>query len=117
MTLYNVHPNGSDIAKMVFAKALLVRSKDKPTVIALGDYNLRDDEEAYKLINRVYTNSQTSVYPSKISSAGVDMSGEERIDHIFVTPSLGMRNPVYVLSPESATDHAVHWAEIFLKKP
>ena len=53
----------------------------------------------------------------QISSDGVDMSGENRIDHIFVSPSLGVRNPVYVLPPESATDHAVHWAEIFWKNP
>ena len=115
LTIYDVHPDGSDTAKLAFAKALLERSKDKPYMIALGDYNLRDYEEAYKLINGVYTNAWTSVYPSKISSDGVDMSGEDRIDHIFVSPSLGVRNPVYVLPPESATDHPVHWAEIFWK--
>ena len=115
LTIYDVHPDGSDTAKLAFAKALLERSKDKPYVIALGDYNLRDYEEAYKLINSVYTNAWASVYPSKISSDGVDMSGEDRIDHIFVSPSLGVRNPVYVLPPESATDHPVHWADIFWK--
>jgi endonuclease/exonuclease/phosphatase family metal-dependent hydrolase len=45
------------------------------------------------------------------------MSGDDRIDHIFVSPNLGVRNPVYVLPPESATDHPVHWAEIFWKDP
>lgn len=48
--------------------------------------------------------------------AGVDMSGRNRIDHIFVSPSLGVRNPFYILPPESATDHPVHWAEIFWQK-
>jgi len=117
LTLYDVHPDGSDTAMLVFAKVLLERSKDKPYVIALGDYNLRDYEEAYKLINSVYINAWTSVYPSKISADGVDMSGENRIDHIFVSPALGVRNPVYVLVPDSATDHAVHWAEIYWKYP
>jgi endonuclease/exonuclease/phosphatase family metal-dependent hydrolase len=117
LTIYDVHPDGSDTAKLSFAKALLERSKDKPYVVALGDYNLRDDEEAYKLIDSVYTNAWTSVYPSRISSDGVDMSGENRIDHIFVSPNLGVRNPVYVLPPESATDHPAHWAEIFWKNP
>jgi endonuclease/exonuclease/phosphatase family metal-dependent hydrolase len=117
LTLYDVHPDGSDTAMLVFAKVLLERSKDKPYVIALGDYNLRDYEEAYKLINSVYTNAWTSVYPSKISADGVDMSGENRIDHIFVSSALGVRNPVYVLVPDSATDHAVHWAEIYWKNP
>lgn len=116
-TIYNVHPDGSDTAMLVFARVLLERSKDKPYVIALGDYNLRDYEEAYQLIDAVYTNVWTTVYPSKISDDGVDMSGENRIDHIFVSPTLGVRNPVYVLVPESATDHAVHWAEIYWDNP
>ena len=40
------------------------------------------------------------------------MSGENRIDHIFVSPSLKAQNPVYILPPQSATDHPVHWAEL-----
>jgi endonuclease/exonuclease/phosphatase family metal-dependent hydrolase len=117
ITIYDVHPDGSDTAMLVFAKALLERSQDKPYVIALGDYNLRDYEAAYQLINSVYTNAWTSVFPSKISPDGVDMSGENRIDHIFVSHSLIVLNPIYVLPPLSATDHAVHWTEIGWGKP
>ena len=115
-TVYNVHPDGSDTAMLVWAESLLERSKDKFNVIALGDYNLRDYEEAYQLIASVYTNAWVSVYPSKIGSDGTDMSGENRIDHIFLSQSLMARNPVYILPPESATDHPVHWAEIIWKK-
>jgi endonuclease/exonuclease/phosphatase family metal-dependent hydrolase len=115
-TVYNVHPDGSDTAMLVWAESLLERSKDKLNVIALGDYNLRDYEEAYQLIASVYTNSWVSVYPSKIGSDGTDMSGENRIDHIFISQSLIVRNPAYILPPESATDHPVHWAEIIWKK-
>lgn len=111
--IYNVHPAGSDTAKLVFAETLLELSQDEPNVIALGDYKLRYYEEAYQLIDSVYTNAWTSVYPSEISPDGVDMSGDKRTDHIFFSPSLVVRNPVYVLPPESATDHPVHWAEIF----
>jgi endonuclease/exonuclease/phosphatase family metal-dependent hydrolase len=112
-TIYNVHPDGSDAAMLAFAKSLLERSRDKANVIALGDYNLRDDEEAFQLIATVYTNAWTSVYPSKIGADGTDMSGKNRIDHIFFSPILRARNPVYVLPPASATDHPVHWAEIY----
>ena len=112
-TIYNVHPAGSDTAMRVFAETLLADSQDHPRVIALGDFNLRDYEQAYQLIDRVYTNAWTSVYPSEISPDGVDMSGENRIDHIFISPSLHVRNPFYILPPDSATDHPVHWAEIF----
>jgi len=113
ITIYNVHPAGSDTAKLVFAETLLEQSRDDANVIALGDYNLRDYEEAYQLIDSVYVNAWTSVYPSEVGSDGTDMSGDNRIDHIFFSPHLSVRNPVYVLPPESATDHPVHWAEIF----
>ena len=116
-SIYDVHPDGSDTAMLAFARALLERSQANPYVISLGDYNLRDYEETYQLINRVYTNAWTSVYPSKISPDGVDMSGENRIDHIFLSPSLSARNPVYLLPPTSATDHAVHWSEVVWGNP
>ncbi len=53
-------------------------------MIALGDYNLRDYEEAYRLIDDNLVNAWVSVYPSEIGADGVDMSGENRIDHIFL---------------------------------
>jgi endonuclease/exonuclease/phosphatase family metal-dependent hydrolase len=116
ITIYDVHPDGSEPAMLAFARSLLERARDKPIVIALGDYNLRDYEEAYQLVASLYTNAWVSVYPSKISPDGVDMSGKNRIDHIFVSPSMGVRNAWYVLPPDSATDHPVHWAEVFWEK-
>ena len=116
-SIYDVHPDGSDTAMLAFARALLERSRANTYVISLGDYNLRDYEEAYQLINSVYTNAWTSVYPSKISPDGVDMSGENRIDHIFLSPNLSARNPVYLLPPASATDHPVHWSEVVWGNP
>ena len=116
-TIYDVHPDSSDPAMLGFAQTLLNRSQDKPYVIAMGDYNLRDYEEAYKLIDSVLTNAWTSVYPSEISSNGIDMSGDNRIDHIFLSSNLTALNPTYVLPPESATDHAVHWTDIEWASP
>jgi endonuclease/exonuclease/phosphatase family metal-dependent hydrolase len=112
-TIIDVHPDGSDTAMLAFAQALMDRTRGVPHVIALGDFNLRDYEDAYLLIDQVFTNSWTSVYPLKISPDGIDMSGENRIDHIFLSPDLFARNPVYVLPPESATDHPVHWTQVF----
>ncbi len=116
-SIYDVHPDSSDPAMLGFAKNLLSRSQDKPYVIAMGDYNLRDYEEAYKLIDSVYTNAWTSVYPSEISPDGVDMSGENRIDHIFISQNLTALNPTYILPPESGTDHPVHWTDITWSNP
>lgn len=116
-TIYDVHPDSSDPAMLGFAHNLLARSQDKPFVIAMGDYNLRDYEEAYKLIDSVYTNAWVSVYPSEISPDGVDMSGENRIDHIFLSPNLTALDPTYILPPASATDHPVHWTDIVWNTP
>jgi endonuclease/exonuclease/phosphatase family metal-dependent hydrolase len=112
MTIYDVHPDGSDTAMMTFAKTLLERSQDKPYVIALGDYNLRDYEEPYQRVDSAFINAWVTTYPSEISADGVDMSGDNRIDHIFVSPNLTVLSAFYFLPPESATDHPVHWAEI-----
>lgn len=106
-TIYNVHPDGSDRAKLAFAEELLRRAGSQENGIALGDFNLRPDEEAYQLIAAGLVNAWTAVYPD-----GGNMPAERRIDHIFVSPELEVRDPVYLLPPESATDHPAHWAEI-----
>ena len=111
-TIFNVHPDGSYEAKLVFARTLVERANEKPDVIAIGDYNLRGWEEPYLLIDELYKNAWIDVYPTGIDENGLDMSGENRIDHIFVSPHLEVRKPVYILPPESWTDHPVHWAEI-----
>jgi endonuclease/exonuclease/phosphatase family metal-dependent hydrolase len=112
-TIFDVHPDGSDTAKVAFAKMLLSLTQGKTNVIAMGDYNSRKTDPAYLLISTKMTNAWTSVYPSEISTDGTDMSGRDRIDHIFLSPELKARNPKYILPPASATDHPVHWAEIF----
>jgi endonuclease/exonuclease/phosphatase family metal-dependent hydrolase len=112
-TIYDVHPDGSDTAMSAFAKSLLSRSRDKDNVIALGDYNLNEYEPAYQPIAGAFTNAWESVYPGKISPDGTDMSGENRIDHIFLSQPLLVRDPVYLLPPASGTDHPAHWAVIY----
>ncbi len=116
-TIFNVHPDSSNPAMLVFAQTLVRRALAQPNAIALGDYNLLDYKEAYQVIDNELVNAWTSVYPSKIGPHGMDMSGRNRIDHIFFSPHLWANNPVYVLPPESATDHPTHWADIFWVKP
>lgn len=112
-TIFNVHPDGSDTAMLAFARTLLAQAEGKANVIALGDFNLRADEVAYQLVDEVYTNAWLRAYPSGISDDGLDMSAGKPIDHIFFSPHLNVRNPVYLLAPESATDHPAHWAEVY----
>ena len=112
-TIFNVHPAGSDDAKLVFARTLVERASQRDHVIALGDYNIRGGEESYLVIDDQLKNAWMDTYPDGIDEQGLDMSGRERIDHIFVSPHLGILNPVYVLPPDSHTDHPVHWTDIF----
>lgn len=111
-TIFNVHPDGSDIAMLSFAETLLERSASSPWVISIGDYNLRSDEQAYQMIEAVFKNAWMDRYPSGISSDGIDMSGTKRIDHIFVSSQFIIEDAIYVLAPDSHTDHPVHWAVI-----
>ncbi len=116
-TIYDVHPDSSDPAMLAFAQTLIDVSRDKPYVIAMGDYNLRDYEPAYQLLDGTFTNAWTSVYPSEVSTSGLDMSGEDRIDHIFLSSNLTAVNPTYILPPDSHTDHPVHWTGIVWNNP
>jgi len=111
-TIFNVHPDGSDTAKMVFARTLVDRAEQEPDVIAFGDFNLRGWEDPYLLIAEHYKNAWMDVYPTGVDDQGLDMSGEERIDHIFVSPHLQIHDPVYLLPPDSHTDHPAHWTDI-----
>jgi endonuclease/exonuclease/phosphatase family metal-dependent hydrolase len=110
--ILSVHPDGSDTAKTIFAQTLLERAASYENVIALGDYNLRGWEAPYQMIDAAYQNAWMTVYPSGISPDGLDMTGKNRIDHIFISPGLTVQDPVYLLPPESASDHPAHWAEI-----
>ena len=112
IAIFNVHPDGSDQAMQTFAETLLQRAASFPMVISIGDYNLRSDETAYQLIDAAFKNAWMERYPTGISEDGIDMSGTKRIDHIFVSPQLSVTDAIYVLAPDSHTDHPVHWAVI-----
>ena len=110
--IHNVHPAGSRSAMRAFAQRLVERSQAEPHTIILGDHNATDRDPAYRLLADVYTNAWSSAYPSQIGSGGTNTSGRNRIDHIFVSRNLGVRHPVYVPPPLSASDHPAHWATI-----
>ena len=97
---------------LAFASTLVERAGEYEHVIALGDYNLRGDEQGYLIVDAVYVNAWMSTYPTGVSPDGTDMSCRNRIDHIFVSESFTVVNPIYVLPPDSWTDHPVHWTDL-----
>ncbi len=96
-SVFNVHPDGSDTAMSVFAQTILEQAENSENVIILGDFNLRNTDEALQSIAEFYHNVPGS---------------EGHIDHIFLSQNLQMVNPVYVSAPDSASDHPFLSAEI-----
>jgi endonuclease/exonuclease/phosphatase family metal-dependent hydrolase len=115
LAIYDVHPDSSAPAMAGFARNLIARSRDKVYAIMMGDYNLRGSDEAYAIMAGSYANAWTRVYPEGVGADGLDMRGDIRIDHIFVSAALEPRDPHYILPPASGTDHPVHWADLFWK--
>jgi endonuclease/exonuclease/phosphatase family metal-dependent hydrolase len=103
-TIYNVHPDGSDTAMLAFAKELAARAHGETSLIALGDYNLRMWEEPFQVIHAGLKNAWLERNPGRAE--------ENWIDHIFISPDLSVGDIVYLLPPDSATDHPAHWANI-----
>jgi endonuclease/exonuclease/phosphatase family metal-dependent hydrolase len=81
---------------------------DKQNVVLMGDFNFRPDSEQYALTTASLVDSWLRVWPS-----GADDQGNtypRRIDHIFVSPGMAIRNARYLDSP--ASDHPLLVAEI-----
>ncbi len=110
LSIHDVHPDGSATAKLAFARSLVDRSAGQANVIALGDFNLREDQEAYQVVAASYTDAWKSLHPSETGA------GKGWIDHIFVSANLGVKDPTYLLPPDSASDHPAHWTKIFWDK-
>ncbi len=109
-TIYNVHPDGDDAAMLAFARTLVQRASGRDRVIVLGDFNIRETDETWPMLEAAFTEAWAAVYPSRVGPDGADM--QRRIDHVMVSRDLGVRDPVYVLPPRSATDHPVHWTDV-----
>lgn len=112
IAVFNVHPDGSDAAMLAFARGLLDRAGAYDTVIAVGDYNLRQGEAAFEVIDLAYKNAWLEAdTPGEVQ--GDDASPMDGwIDHIFLSTDLLALAPTYRLPPASATDHPALWATI-----
>lgn len=83
-----------------------VGSKDN--VVLMGDFNFRPNTEQYALTTAALADSWLLKWPS-----GADDQGNthpRRIDHIFVSPGIAIRNARYIDSP--ASDHPLLVVEL-----
>jgi endonuclease/exonuclease/phosphatase family metal-dependent hydrolase len=115
----NSHPAGHRDAHQAHADALIERVRTYDYVIAVGDYNCRQDSPWYAEITAALKDSWLSLYPGAIgprhpsigrSEETEPLDMRERIDHIFVSDSFNIEEAWYVPVPKSETDHPAHWA-------
>lgn len=121
ITIFNSHPAGKDKAKLAHIDDLVAAVQPIESVIAVGDYNMRQGSMMYYRISAALINSWNSIYPNSIGaqhptigvqegtvSDPIDMT--ERIDHIFHTANFEAAESYYLPTPQSETDHPAHWS-------
>jgi endonuclease/exonuclease/phosphatase family metal-dependent hydrolase len=102
-------------------------------VIAMGDYNFRQNSPYYGKITSVLVDSWLSLYPDAIGPVEVeklDLSIQDRktssgrligntmidmksrIDHIFISSDFEVIKAHYLPAPESATDHPLYYCVV-----
>lgn len=133
ITIINSHPAGKEKAKHEHIDMVVSMAKDNKNVIAMGDYNFRQDSPYYKKITSILKDSWLSLYPDAIGPVETEMldpsytdrkrssgnmmeAGKQdmtnRIDHIFLSKGFEVQEAHYLPAPESETDHPVHWAVV-----
>ena len=108
--VFNSHPDGSDDAKLIHSQTLMSHIGFLSNVISMGDFNSRENSTYYNASTAVLIDSFLYLYPDHFDENGVNRT--RRIDHIFVSPKFIIKEAHYISSPESQTDHPVHWIVI-----
>ena len=114
-TIYNVHPDGSETAMLTFAQTLLAQSKDQPNCDCAGGLQLARLRRSLPADRQRIHQRLDQRLPDRDQPGWCGHVWREPHRPHILLANLQVRNPVYVLPPESATDHPVHWAEIFWK--
>jgi endonuclease/exonuclease/phosphatase family metal-dependent hydrolase len=136
ITLINSHPAGKEKAKHAHIDMVSALAKGQESVIAMGDYNFRQDSPYYQKITTVLSDAWLSLYPDAIGIVKTDklipsfdnrkrssglllengkLDMKERIDHIFLSKNFEVVEAHFLPAPESETDHPVHWAVVRLE--
>ncbi len=90
--------NGGPIFQL---EDLLKRTKGPENVIVMGDFNFDTTTDQYGLITTTLADSWLLKWPGGKETPGI--SAENRIDHIFVSPTVTVLESEYGASP--ASDH------------
>ena len=131
--ILNSHPAGDANSREEHIKMVIEETKEYENVIAMGDYNFRQDSPYYKSITKTLQDSWLSLYPNaigEIDESMLDLSFKDwnrssgqllgngkidmttRIDHIFLSSTFKVLEAQYLPAPESETDHPLYWAVV-----
>ena len=120
ITVINSHPAGKQKSREEHVNMLEALAMEKEMVIAMGDYNFRQDSPYYQVITRALNDAWLSLYPDAIGpveedrldlsfqnrnrSSGVLMKNgkldmKNRIDHIFLSEGFEVREAHYLPAP------------------
>ncbi len=97
---------------LVQQQAILSDVGDQKNVILMGDFNFRPDTEQYKLTTNRLSDSWLTKWPDGIEGSGTTPEAHAygRIDHIFLSPEIEIRDSRFLFSHHS--DHPALITEI-----
>lgn len=131
--IVNSHPAGNERSREEHINMVISEAQQPDYVIAMGDYNFRQDSPYYKKIASELKDSWLSLYPDAIGAVeakNLDLSIQDRktssgrltedgmidmksrIDHIFLSHDFEVTKARYLPAPESETDHPLYWAVV-----
>lgn len=134
--IINSHPAGNDKSRQEHIDMVIKEAQENEHVIAMGDYNFRQDSPYYQEVTKSLKDSWLSLYPKAIGDIDVNLldltiqnrktSGgklvgngkidmHSRIDHIFLSNTFRVLKARYLPAPESETDHPLYWAIVEFK--
>ncbi|MHA1745408.1 MAG: endonuclease/exonuclease/phosphatase family protein [Promethearchaeota archaeon] len=93
-TFYITHTFGSMDAKSMLVSDVLARAVEKENPLFIGDFNFRQNSEAYNLTTDVLVDAWLHEWPTAVDDNGLNAS--RRIDHIFVHPDLTILSCEYI---------------------
>jgi endonuclease/exonuclease/phosphatase family metal-dependent hydrolase len=122
---FNSHPAGPPDTHHAHVDALIAAVAPYEEVIAVGDYNFRQDSPYYEKLSHVLRDTwavlnpdatgprHPELDPAAPSGAPIDMT--RRIDHIFISNTFAVFEDWYLDPPASETDHPAHWSILRLQ--
>ncbi|MFO8017130.1 MAG: endonuclease/exonuclease/phosphatase family protein [Promethearchaeia archaeon] len=102
------HPAGSQETKLAHVNALKERAKGRENVIALGDFNFRQDSVYYNEVVSTLDDAWLEKWPNATDDLGLNMT--DRIDHIFISEDFSVNKARFITEPQS--DHPALWSQV-----